>query len=56
MLLAAPPDSVGIVQAMLAPRLMQPGDAETKVTLFGKESVTDRLDAADGPALETVRV
>ena len=51
MLLAAPPDSVGIVQAMLAPRLMQPGDAETKETLFGCRG---RAGIGDGEGVSQV--
>src|SRR4249919_3383561 len=55
-LLTPPEPKLGIVQEIALPRLIQPGDAETKVTLLGKASVTARLDAIDGPAFVILSV
>jgi hypothetical protein len=54
LLLPAPNDP--IEQAMLEPRFMQPGEAETNVTLLGRESVTVTLDAESAPQLATTSV
>ena len=55
-LLDVPLPIVPIVQAMLPPRLMHPGDADTNVTLLGRESVTATFKADEGPALAMFNV
>ena len=55
-LLSPPPDSVPMVHWTLPPRLTQPGDAETNVTLAGSASVIVTLVACDGPRLVTAMV
>jgi hypothetical protein len=55
-LLVLPAARESIEQVIALPRLMHPGDAETKVTLLGKESVTAIFEAPAGPGLEMVRV
>src|SRR5512143_584523 len=53
-LLALPLARGPTVAATSPPRLTHPGEAETKVTLAGKVSVSVTLDAVAGPRLVTL--
>ena len=55
-LVLPPLDSVPTLQTTLPPKRIQPGEAETNVTLAGKMSVRVTLEAVCGPRLKTVRV
>ena len=52
-LVALPLGRVPTLQTTAPPRLTQPGEAETKVTLSGKASVSVTLEAEAGPRLAT---
>src|ERR1035438_788161 len=55
-LLPPPLGMVPTLQKTFPPRLTQPGEAETNVTLAGKASVSITLEAEAGPRLVTVSV
>jgi hypothetical protein len=55
-LLVPPLGTVPRLQTTFPPRLTQPGEAETNVTLAGNESVIVTLEAGAEPRLVTVSV